>query len=91
MICAGDSVGAGYRPCIMPRPENCYTTPENCLSEAVSLTKNFDIDKYKYSGHGIEFDRKEKFSVGNGSGSNCIIFGVDISSSMHVDNKKNIF
>ena len=21
LICAGDSVGAGYRPCVMPRPE----------------------------------------------------------------------
>ena len=32
-------------------------TLENCLLEAVSLTKNADIDKYKYSGYGIEFDR----------------------------------
>ena len=32
-------------------------TLENCLLEAVSLTKNADIDKYKYSGYGLEFDR----------------------------------
>ena len=38
------------------------------------------------------FDRKGKFSAGNGSDRNCIIFGVDISSSVHVDNKrKDIF
>ena len=55
---------------------------------AVKLTKNADIDKYKYSGYGIRFDRKEKFSVGNGFGRNCIIFGVDMSSSVHVDYKK---
>ena len=54
----------------------------------VKLTKNPDIDKYKYSGYGIGFDRNEKFSVYNGFGTNCIIFGVDMSSSVHVDNKK---
>ena len=43
---------------------------------------------YKYSGYGIGFDRKGKFSVGNGFGRNCIILGVDMSSSVHVDNKK---
>ena len=34
-----------------------YPTLENCLFRAVSLTKNADIDKYKYSGYGIGFDR----------------------------------
>ena len=55
---------------------------------AVSLTKNNDIDEYKYSRYGIGFNRKGKFSVGNRFGRNCIIFGVDMSSSVHVDNKK---
>ena len=55
---------------------------------AVTLTKNRDIDKYKYFGYGIGFYRKGKFIVGNGFGRNCIIFGVDKSSSVHVDNKK---
>ena len=35
-----------------------YQTLENCLFGAVSLTKNADIHKYKYSGYGIGFDRK---------------------------------
>ena len=35
-----------------------YPTLENCLFGAVRLTKNADINKYKYSGYGIEFDRK---------------------------------
>ena len=52
------------------------------------MTKNNDTDNYKYSGYGIIFDRKGEFSVGNGFGRNCIIFGVDMSSSVHVDNKK---
>ena len=65
------------------------TTPTlvNCLFGAVSLTKNADIDKYKYSGYGIGFDRGSVYSVGNGFGRNVIIFGVDMSSSVHVDNK----
>ena len=42
-------------------------------SEAVSLTKNVDIDKYKHTGYGIRFDRKGEISVGNGIGRNVII------------------
>ena len=53
------------------------------------MTKNADIDKYGYSGYGIGFDRKSSFSFpGGGFGQNVIIFGVDMSSSVHVDNKK---
>ena len=58
------------------------------LFSAVILVKNADIDKYKYSGYGIGFDRKGFFSIGNEVGRNVIIFGVDMSSSPHIDNKK---
>ena len=34
-----------------------YRTLENCLFGAVSLTKNADIDKYRYSEYGIVLDR----------------------------------
>ena len=34
---------------------------KNCLFEVVKLTKNSDIDKYKYSGYGIGFDSKGRF------------------------------
>ena len=58
----------------------------------VRLTKNADIDKYQYSGYGTGFDRKSSFSfAGDGSGQNVMIFGVDMSSSVHVDNKKGHF
>ena len=68
-----------------------YPTLENCLFGAVSLTKHVDIDRYKYSGYGIGFDRKGEFSFGNGFGRNCIILGADMSSSVHANNKtKNI-
>ena len=64
-------------------------TLKNCLFGAGTLTKNADIDKYGYSGNGIGFDRKSTFSFpGGGFGQNVIIFGVDMSSSAHIDNKK---
>ena len=55
----------------------------------VTLTKNADIDKHGYSGYGIGFDRRSSFSFsGSGFGQNLLIFGVDMSSSVHIDNKK---
>ena len=64
-------------------------TLENCLFGAFTLTKNANIDKYGYSGCGIGFDRKSSFSFpGGGFGQNVIIFGVDMSSSAHTDNKE---
>ena len=52
------------------------------------LTKNADLDKYKYSGYSIVFDSRSKFLFAVGSfGKNVIIFGADVSSSMHIDNK----
>ena len=68
-----------------------------CLSPtslfgAVRLTKNPDIDKYQYSGYGTGFDIKSSFSFPGGEfGQNVIVFGVDKSSSVHVDNKKRTF
>ena len=56
---------------------------------AVKLTKNADFDKYWYPGYGIGFDRKGSFTFPEGGfGQNVIIFGVGMSSSVHVDNKK---
>ena len=47
-----------------------------------------DIDKYRYSGYGIGFDRRGIFSSpGGGFGQNVIIFVADMNSSIHIDNK----
>ena len=54
---------------------------------AVKLTKNADIDKYKHSGCDIGFDGRGTFSVPGGLGRNIKIFGVDMTSSVHIDNK----
>ena len=64
-------------------------TSKNCLFSAVTLTKNADIDKYGYSGYGIGFDRRRSFSFpGGGYGQNVLIFGVDMSFTTHINNKK---
>ena len=64
-----------------------YPTLENCLFGAASLTKNADIDKYKYSGYGIGLNRHGRFS-GIGLGRNVIISGVDMSSLTNINNRK---
>ena len=45
-----------------------YPTLENCLFCLVKLTKNVDVDLYKYSGYGIGFDRKGSYSIVNDVG-----------------------
>ena len=63
---------------------NFNLTLENCLFGAVRLTKNADIDKYKYTGYGIGFDAKGTFLFPDGSvGQTVIIFRADMSSSTH--------
>ena len=64
-------------------------TLKNCLFGAVTLTKTTNADKYGYSNYGIGFDRRSDFSIpGDGFGQNVLIFGADMSSSAHIDNKK---
>ena len=68
---------------------NTLPTLANCLFGAVSLIKNADIDKYKYSGYGIAFDRHGSFSHPcGGTGKNIKNFGVHMSSATKIDNTK---
>ena len=44
-----------------------------------------------YSGYGTGFDRRSCFSFpGGGFGQKIFVFGVDMSFSAHIDNKKDI-
>ena len=53
------------------------------------LQKKCKNEKYRYSGYGIGFDRRSSFSFPSGGfGQNVLIFGADMSSSIHIDNKK---
>ena len=67
---------------------NSNLTVQNALFGAVSLTENADVNKYKYSGYGITFDGTSRFLFPGGrNGQNVIVFGVDMNSFIHVDNK----
>ena len=48
---------------LSPQLRNLNTdiTLGNCLSGSVKLNKNADLDKYKYSGYGIESDSCSEF------------------------------
>ena len=48
-----------------PQLRNLNTdfTLGNCLFGSVALTKNADLDKYKYCGYGIGFNFRSKFSL----------------------------
>ena len=66
-----------------------YPTMENCLFGEVTLTRNADIDKYRYSGYRIRFDRHGRISFpGTGLGGNVIMFGVNMISSSKIDSRK---
>ena len=76
---------------------------DNCLFGSVKLTKNADPDKHRYAGYGIGFNFRSEFPLpgdvffllffGGVGGSWLffdyffIIFGADMSSSVHIDNK----
>ena len=68
--------------------DSSYPALENCLFGSVKLTKTVDIHKYGYSGYGIGFYRNIFFSIGNEISKNVIVFGVDMSSSRKIENRK---
>ena len=73
---------------LIPTTKDSSVTLQNCLFGAVKLTKHSDVDKYKYFGYGTGFDSRGSFThpVG-GYGRNDIVFGADLSSSTHANNK----
>ena len=73
-------------------------TIQNALFGAMQITKNAtDIDKNNYKGYGICFDERSQFGhtiTENGvnytsNGRNVLIFGADMSFSVHATNKGN--
>ena len=56
----------------------------------MKMTKNTDSSKNKYEGYGICFDESGTFTSGNiTNGRNALIFGADMSFSIHSTNKAN--
>ena len=71
------------------RDSNSDFISKDCLFGDVKLPKNADPDKQLYSGYSNEFDSCSEYSLLEGSiGKNVIIVGVDMSSSLHIDDKK---
>ena len=67
---------------------NAKVTLKDCLFGNVKITKNADPNKYPYLGYGTKFDSCSLFSIPNFDwGENVIVFGVDMSSSVHPNNK----
>ena len=61
----------------------------DCLFGGIKLAKNVDQGKYMYSGYDIGLDSRSEFSLPVCSvGKNVINSGVDMSSCVHIDNKK---
>ena len=67
-------------------------TVKDCFFGTVKLTKNVNPNKFSYSWYGIGFDSSSFFSIPNlDHGENVLNFGVDMSLSVHANNKiKNI-
>ena len=51
---------------LIPHTKDSSITLENCLFHSVRITKNGDIDKYKYCGYGVGFDSRGSFSHPSG-------------------------
>ena len=56
------------------RDLNTDFTLSDCLFRSVKLTKNADPEKYIYTGYGIGFDLRSKFSLPDGSVEKNVIF-----------------
>ena len=71
------------------RDLNSNFTLKDYLLGGVKLVKNAEPDKYVYSGYGTGFDSRSELPLPDSSvGKNVIIFGVDMRSSVHIDNQK---
>ena len=76
---------------------NTDYTIQNALFGAMKITKNTDSSKNNYTGYGLCFDEGGEFGHTvrqgnfdcNANAKNVIIFGVDMSSSIHATNRAN--
>ena len=72
-------------------------TIQNALFGAMQITKNADTSKYDYKGYGICFDERSQFghTITEGArdrttnGRNVLIFGADMSFSVHNTSRAN--
>ena len=71
------------------RDLNSDFTLKDGLFGGVKLAKTADPDKQVYTRYGIGFNSHSEFSLTDRNvGKNVSIFGVNVSSSVHIDDKK---
>ena len=76
---------------------NADYTVQNALFGTMKITKNADSSKNNYTGYGLRFDEGDEFGHivkkvsfdRTTDARNVIIFGVDMSSSIHATNRAN--
>ena len=86
-----------YRLNPISSTRNTDYTIENALFGAMKITKNTDYSKNNYTGYGLCFDEGNAFghTIREGnfdhttSARNVLIFGADMSSSVHATNRAN--
>ena len=78
----------GYRKRIKFDEDPSAVEQNNYLTKFVNVSI---IKKWLYSAYGIGFNGAASWSFGNDSARNVINFGVDNSSSSHIDNNKDNF
>ena len=86
-----------YKVTPISSTRNTDYTIQNALFGAMKITKNTDSSKNNYKGYGLCFDEGGEFghTVKQGNfnrvtnAKNVIIFGVDMSSSVHATNRAN--
>ena len=71
-------------------PLKCFTLKSR-LFGVTNIVKISDKDRQLFSSYRITFDEGDWWSFGNDTARNFIIFGVDNSSSLYVDYRKNKF
>ena len=78
----------------MPKTSNVKNALKNCLFGAIEAARpgnTTDPDNFIYSGYGIVFEHTGTFSHPEGNlARNVIIFGADMSSSVHASNKTKV-
>ena len=86
-----------YKLDVIASSRDTTFTIQNALFGAMQITKNADTSKYDYKGYGICFDEGSEFghTITEGGRThttdarNVLIFGVDMSFSVHATNRAN--
>ena len=78
-----------YKLNTWPRNTTNNLTLNIFLFDTAKLTRNADKNKFTCNGQGIAFDGKRYCRFNNDTARNVTLFGVDKSSSSHIDNPKN--